>query len=534
MRIFLLFLLFLASIPHVSAYSLVREKTWGYNLEYFYVPVGGEYRVIASASNTGTNLKSLITQVQWEAGINGAYFIPRDYTGKPDETNTLRIVAWDSKTYSKFAPDTGVNVIFGFLADGSPLLVQNNIWQDARLKQNYNSGSLSSLQYGIANFPLLLKDGKWMLDLYKDTGLISDKMKAKSSKTFICKTENGSIKMGFISSITIYEVPSLLKKIWCIDAINLDNGGSTAMYQKWKYIKWPWRNIMDGLVIVKKTVVPPSVNATKALQTSKTQNIKTTKTTKNTGTVSWEASFSTQNKSIPTLAEWEFWDGYRVISCRDIGWAKYYESIIYEGGATSFPMKKYKEFCRVETRIIWYNRHSGKPYYWPYFPHLDYPKIPEKSQSTATNSSISTTNTSIQRWALTVSLAGQATAQYVPKNTSAIKVGTIRITAQNADISISEIVVSRSGLGAFSAIASITTNLGGTSTLSPQSQSISVRFQSPITISKGTSRDIDMLVSLAGDSNEQHQFTLTSVTATNATVTGTPITLGLLNTTSYR
>jgi hypothetical protein len=43
---------------------------------------------------------------------------------------------------------------------------------------------------------------------------------------------------------------------------------------------------MDGLVIVKKTVVPPSVNATKALQTSKTQNIKTTKTTKNTGTVS--------------------------------------------------------------------------------------------------------------------------------------------------------------------------------------------------------------------------------------------------------
>ena len=47
-------------------------------------------------------------------------------------------------------------------------------------------------------------------------------------------------------------VPSVLLSLGCIDAINLDNGGSLAIYDKQKYIYGPGRNIMDGFVIVKK------------------------------------------------------------------------------------------------------------------------------------------------------------------------------------------------------------------------------------------------------------------------------------------
>ena len=48
------------------------------------------------------------------------------------------------------------------------------------------------------------------------------------------------------------DVPALITRFNCVDAINLDNGGSLALYDKSRYIVGPGRNIMDAFVIVKK------------------------------------------------------------------------------------------------------------------------------------------------------------------------------------------------------------------------------------------------------------------------------------------
>lgn len=48
------------------------------------------------------------------------------------------------------------------------------------------------------------------------------------------------------------DVPDFIRQFGCIDAINLDNGGSLAMYDKNKYIIGPGRNIMDAFIIIKK------------------------------------------------------------------------------------------------------------------------------------------------------------------------------------------------------------------------------------------------------------------------------------------
>lgn len=47
-------------------------------------------------------------------------------------------------------------------------------------------------------------------------------------------------------------MPDFIRRFGCIDAINLDNGGSLAMYNTGKYIVGPGRNIMDAFIIVKK------------------------------------------------------------------------------------------------------------------------------------------------------------------------------------------------------------------------------------------------------------------------------------------
>jgi hypothetical protein len=65
------------------------------------------------------------------------------------------------------------------------------------------------------------------------------------------------------------------------------------------------------------------------------------------------------------------------------------------------------------------------------------------------------------------------------------------------------------------------------------SQKATVYFSPALVVKAGMSTSVDVLVNLSGAENSQHQFTLDSVNASNTTVAGAPITLGLLNTTSY-
>jgi hypothetical protein len=144
--------------------------------------------------------------------------------------------------------------------------------------------------------------------------------------------------------------------------------------------------------------------------------------------------------------------------------------------------------------------------------------------------------------ALTVALDGTAVAQYVPKNASSVKVGAVKLTAGTSDVTVQSMVVSRSGLGNANDITSsngVRAAQNGVVVSStadyynPTSQKATVYFSPALVVKAGTSASVDVLVNLSGAENSQHQFTLDSVNASNTTVTGAPVTLGLLNTTSY-
>ena len=143
--------------------------------------------------------------------------------------------------------------------------------------------------------------------------------------------------------------------------------------------------------------------------------------------------------------------------------------------------------------------------------------------------------------ALTVALDGAAAAQYVPMNASNVKVGTVKLTAGKADVTVSSMVVSRSGLGNASDILSsngIRAAQNGVVISSTadyynsSSQKGNIYFSPALVIKAGSSVSVDVLVNLSGAENSQHQFALDSVKS-SANTTGTPVTLGLVNTTSY-
>ncbi len=162
--------------------------------------------------------------------------------------------------------------------------------------------------------------------------------------------------------------------------------------------------------------------------------------------------------------------------------------------------------------------------------------------SGSTGGSTGTTSTGTVMGALTVALDGQAMAQYVPKNASSVKVGSVKLTAGASDVTVRSLVVTRSGLGNANDIASnngIRAAQNGVVVSSSSdfynstSQNGTVYFYPALTVKAGASQTVDILVNLSGAENSQHQFALTAVNADNTTVTGAPVTLGLLNTTSY-
>lgn len=169
-------------------------------------------------------------------------------------------------------------------------------------------------------------------------------------------------------------------------------------------------------------------------------------------------------------------------------------------------------------------------------------KIASNAAGLKTSTPTTSTGTTLTG-SVSVTSVGSAVAQYVPKNASSVKVGTVEITAKDGDVTLNSLTVTRSGLGDPKDIASsngIRASIDGKIVSSAadyynySSQQANVLFVPALTLKKGESKKVDILVSLNTDaqSNSQHQFTVTSVTANNTAV-ATSATLGLISTTSY-
>lgn len=142
---------------------------------------------------------------------------------------------------------------------------------------------------------------------------------------------------------------------------------------------------------------------------------------------------------------------------------------------------------------------------------------------------------------LVASLSGTAVAAYVPMNASSVNVGTVLLTAGQSAVTIQSMVVQRSGLGNAGDIESngIHASVNGVMVSSTAdyynatSQKATLYFTPALTIPAGTSVPVSILVSLSGSQNSQHKFSLMGINSNTSTVSGLPVDLGFLNTTSY-
>lgn len=170
------------------------------------------------------------------AGVNGSYFCPQEYPSCSGKTNSFDLLVMNNKkTY--FNSDNNVYstnpaVIFG---EGYIRFVsQVSQW-----------GRDTSPNGVLSNYPLLVSGGQVVFG-----GNDDPKQGSKGGRSFV-GNKGSTVYIGVVHSATVAESARVLATLGMGNALNLDDGGSTALWDG-GYKVGPGRNLANVILFVKK------------------------------------------------------------------------------------------------------------------------------------------------------------------------------------------------------------------------------------------------------------------------------------------
>lgn len=201
------------------------------------------FKIWANQNYNASNLMDLMQENNGISAINWVFFCPETYSECwwKNFTKNERYIKWKN-LWTEIS--TWDRVVFAIDEDNYPFLYQT---------EKINKNDEDKIYYWFSNFPLLLHNWENKFQEYEDLGLIDKKMKDKISRNFVCSDKSKRyIISWFVSDIELEKLPDLLLKIWCYDAINLDAWWSSSLIYNSRYVIWPWRNILDWIIIEKK------------------------------------------------------------------------------------------------------------------------------------------------------------------------------------------------------------------------------------------------------------------------------------------
>jgi hypothetical protein len=170
------------------------------------------------------------------AGVNGSYFCPADYPSCAGKTNSFDLLVMnknkkylnsDNNVYS-----TNPAVIFG---NGYIRFVS----------QTQQWGRDTGVDGVLSNFPLLVSGGNNTFG-----GNSDPKMGSAGNRSFVANKGN-TVYIGVNHNVTVAQSALVLKALGMDNAMNLDSGGSTALWFG-GYKDGPGRNLPNAILFVKK------------------------------------------------------------------------------------------------------------------------------------------------------------------------------------------------------------------------------------------------------------------------------------------
>lgn len=204
----------------------------------------GSTRVIVDTASDGTcanncpvlSLGDYVSRSGGYAGINGSYFCPEAYPSCVGKTNSFDTLLMNkNKVYFNSDNNKYSAVPAVIFLGGSIRFVGQSVeW-----------GRDTGIDGMIANQPLLLSGGNIAFG-----GDGDPKKGSKGSRSFVGNKGN-TVYIGVVHNATVAEVSHVLKTMGLENALNLDSGGSTALWSG-GYKVGPGRNIPNAIVFVRK------------------------------------------------------------------------------------------------------------------------------------------------------------------------------------------------------------------------------------------------------------------------------------------
>ncbi len=173
------------------------------------------------------------------AGVNGTYFCPATYPECASKSNSYDFPVWNTRLGHWV---NGGNLFWNsraiFYTDGS----------GAHYMQN-SSGFGGGLTAGMVNYPGLVNGGVVQID-DNQSGL-SDKQKAVGTKVGIGLRDSKNVMIVVASSVNMQQFAYVFKALGAQGALNLDTGGSTALYYNGKYLSGPGRALPNAIIFAR-------------------------------------------------------------------------------------------------------------------------------------------------------------------------------------------------------------------------------------------------------------------------------------------
>ena len=170
------------------------------------------------------------------AAINGPYFCPASYpacSGKKNSFDTLMMNK--NKHYFNSGNNVYSSVPAAIFSTTSRFVTQSSQW-----------GRDTGVDSVIAGQPLLVFNGQSQFSGDGDL-----KKSGKGTRAFIGATDN-TVYIGLVYNATVAEMANVVAKMGIRNAINLDSGGSIAMWNNGRYVAGPGRDLPFGIMLVRR------------------------------------------------------------------------------------------------------------------------------------------------------------------------------------------------------------------------------------------------------------------------------------------
>lgn len=166
------------------------------------------------------------------AGINGAYFCPPDYPQCQGKVNSFDTIAVNGRTKAVLNRANNVYSTVPLVAAyGTSLSFYD---------QTVQWGADASGGGGLANYPRLVRDGS----------VATTEENGKSTRGFI-GIKDGAIVIGHVFAASFGDEAEVLKVLGLQNAMNLDGGGSSALWVDGGYKVGPGRSLPTAIILVR-------------------------------------------------------------------------------------------------------------------------------------------------------------------------------------------------------------------------------------------------------------------------------------------